>query len=311
MEKLQLSPEGGVTYAANVFPRTGGQESLTAVTFATVGSVNYEVYVTDGTLSVAGLAPVASGSLSSAIGCTTVEFSPIPLQGEKFAVIVAYSTPDGTGGIPLESQIPGSFSSASAPSGSSFYSHSGIDIWKELSTAQNYFFNCCIKAFTKNASGRTIVSFQREDPKSVVTVFSTDGREIPCRADGTFSLEQDTSYVYRCSVYASSSQPDGSHVLSFQNVFTTGTQPLQTVKAEADTLPFTDVSPSDWYCAPVRFCYELWPPSCGAWQEAPRPGGSPPLPTSHPELGILTPWLGPRSRTWSPEWAAAGSPQTR
>lgn len=254
-QRLNFFPGDDVLYAANVFTRTGGQESLTAVTFASAGNVDYEVYVTDGTLSAAGT-PVASGSLSSSMGYTTVEINPVPLEGDKFAVIVAYSSSDGTGGIPLESKLEGSYSSASAPSGSSFYSDSKTGGWVELSTAQNYSSNCCIKAFTKNTSGRTIVSFERDDPKSVVTVFSTSGQEIPCRADGTFSLAQNTAYAYQCSVYTSDIQPDGSHVKRIQNVFTTGSKPSQNVKTGKNPIPFTDVGPLDWYYEAVKFCYE-------------------------------------------------------
>ena len=133
-------------WAANVFSKEAGTELLTSVNLSLWGSTSYEIYVTDGSLSLSGLTPAASGS-ADMLGYLSVTLdTPIELTGDQFAVIVKYSLRNGAS-IPVECNIGDYYRYVDAPSHSSFLSENGRS-WAEISTADWDYSNLCIKAFT-------------------------------------------------------------------------------------------------------------------------------------------------------------------
>lgn len=250
-----VSNQDTATYwAANVFSKEAGTELLTSVNLSLWGSTSYEIYVTDGSLSLSGLTPAASGS-ADMLGYLSVTLdTPIELTGDQFAVIVKYSLRNGAS-IPVECNIGDYYRYVDAPSHSSFLSENGRS-WAEISTADWDYSNLCIKAFTQSLSGQTVLHLENENPKALFSVYRPNKEEVPMRADGSFLLAQNSRYIYQCDSYSPALQPDGGHMASFQNSFTTGEETSLTLTAKSHPLPFSDVSVFSWYFDSVVYCYE-------------------------------------------------------
>lgn len=256
-QNLSFYPDEGnsVVYAANIFDKEPGRELLTQVNLGVWGDTKYEVYVTEGSLNISGLSPVASGNVNL-LGYHNVELaSPVTLTGNKFAVIVKY-TLGGDASVPVESRIDGGeYAYVDAPEGSSFFSENLRDGWTEISAEDFYDSNFCIKAFTQSVSGQTVVRFTGQDSRALYSVYRPNGVQVDMRADGSFLLTQGQRYVYESSLRTSALQPDGSHVKTFMNSFTVDSGDSMTVTAAPHNLPFTDVSVFSWYFDPVLYCY--------------------------------------------------------
>ena len=155
----------------------------------------------------------------------------------------------------MECNIGDYYRYVDAPSHSSFLSENGRS-WAEISTADWDYSNLCIKAFTQSLSGQTVLHLENENPKALFSVYRPNKEEVPMRADGSFLLAQNTRYIYQCDAYSPALQPDGGHMASFQNSFTTGEETSLTLTAKSHPLPFSDVSVFSWYFDSVVYCYE-------------------------------------------------------
>lgn len=237
----------------NVFQKEAGTEYLESVSLGFLDGGSFTVYVAPDGENLSDRVPVASGTTDGSC-YQTVDFEPFALTDTSFAVLVEYSPQgDEIGSLGVENaRDPEGWNAyASAQEGSSFYSQDGGSTWIEVSTPEYYEANFSIKAFTENGDGKTQVSFQTQDSREVVSVENMAGEEVMIQPNGTFSLSTNTQYIYECHL------PDGrGGSSSFSNTFTTGNEPALVVNTRERSLPFTDVSPYDWFFPAVEYCYE-------------------------------------------------------
>ena len=140
-------------WGANVFTAVAG-ETLQAVAFNTTGvNTSYEISVYTGVSStpstgiLEGAAVNTTGSFPYAGYHTVVLSRPVPVvAGQKFAVVVKFTTPGYTSPAPIEYRFPGYNSAASAGAGESFVSSNGT-AWNDLGTLLPD-ANVNIRAFT-------------------------------------------------------------------------------------------------------------------------------------------------------------------
>jgi len=151
--------QGSSAWGANVFTAQAN-ENLTAVSFYTLSlNAPYEVYVfTDPTAG-----PInASGSVAHVTGSTALPgyhtvplASGVPLRaGERFAVVVKFTTTGSETPVPVEAPVSNYSSQARADPGESYY-HADSGTWSTGSTwtdmtSYNANTSICIKAFTMN-----------------------------------------------------------------------------------------------------------------------------------------------------------------
>ncbi len=254
-QTISYTPDQGTStiLVANVFDKEPGAEELTAVNIGLWGNTRYEIYVNPtGAVSTSGLSPVASGSTNLMGYLTETLSSPVTLTGKRFSVIVKY-TLSGGAVVPLEGRIGSSiYQTVDAPKKSTYLSENNGRSWEELSVSANYSSNACIKAFTRNGSDKTIVTIVGDDSRMLFEVYRTDKTPVSMRADGTFSLAQNTKYVYESYL----APQNGGKLQTYYNTFTTDGSGYMTVYAKPHGLPFKDVSEFSWYFDPVLYCYE-------------------------------------------------------
>ena len=137
-------------WGANIFTAADGQ-SLTAVSsFFLANNSAYTLNVYTGCSASSPksgtLACSKTGSVAYAGYHTITLDQPVPLSaGQKFSVVIKYTTPGYNYPVPIERPISGYSSGASASSGESFYS-SGGSSWTDMTTAYSG-TNACIKGF--------------------------------------------------------------------------------------------------------------------------------------------------------------------
>lgn len=243
---LQAPSNNYEVWAANIFTKEAGTEKLESINLGLWGQAKYEVYVTDGSLDVSGLSPVATGSTDWA-GFFQVDLNrEVLITGKKFGVVVKFILSNDSE-VMLEQQVPNTpYANAYAPAGSSYAKVPG-STWTELSSSYYHYANFCIKAFTSDVSGKTTVSFVTDTAKSLCNVYRTDKSGVIMQPDGTYSLSQNTKYVYEHLTTAQD---------RYMNAFTTSDNTSETVYTERPTLPFTDITPFDWYYDSVDYVYE-------------------------------------------------------
>ncbi|MBQ9625044.1 MAG: hypothetical protein IJR47_02940, partial [Clostridia bacterium] len=154
-QNSNLSYGTGTVYAKNVFSGSKAGEKLTSVTVGFSNASSYEIYVdkTGTATKVANMEKVATGSFGYE-GYKTIDLStPVSLTGNKFAVVVKY-TSSGKAYLPMEVKDSNFYRNASANSGESYVSSSGVS-WTEISTSNYNYANCSIKAFTKTGNSAT------------------------------------------------------------------------------------------------------------------------------------------------------------
>ena len=142
---------------ANVFKASAAAKKIKAVSFYTpVPNSTYKIWIyKDVTGSSPGdgtLVNTVSGTLAKT-GYNTVntyqtgKTPPAVTPGNKFSVVVKLTTPGYTYPIPVEDNIPGWSSAATASSGQSYVSFDGTN-WKDLTTVTSFEqANVCLKAF--------------------------------------------------------------------------------------------------------------------------------------------------------------------
>ena len=191
-------------FGKNIFTKPEGIERLTEVTFGYNRATGYEIYVDpDGTMeSIEDGTLVASGSLKAS-GYSTVKLEePIYLNGDTFSIAVKYISTTYNNGmsidVPIEAQS-GIYSTANADPGTSYISTNGTD-WTELSNEEYNYANCSIKAFTKDETDKTKITFNKENPKVLVSVFE-NGMELTPKADGTYSAIKGKDYGFTIKEY--------------------------------------------------------------------------------------------------------------
>jgi len=150
-------------WGANVFTAVAS-ETLQSVAFNTTGvNTSYEISVYTGVSSTPSTGILEAGAVNSTgsfpyAGYHTVVLSrPVPVvAGQKFAVIVKFTTPGYISPAPIEYRFPGYNSAASASAGQSFVSSNGT-AWDDLSTLFPD-ANVNIRAFTAFGASTTLPS---------------------------------------------------------------------------------------------------------------------------------------------------------
>lgn len=189
----------GQAYAANIFDTQPGDQELTEVTIATAAFTSYQIYInpSSGSILQSDLILVKSGILDGT-GYHTVQLdTPVPLTGSQFAVVVHYNTPGVQYCVPVERRTATNsyYANAESEPGRSYIAPSlNLISWREVSTEEFGYANCCIKAYTKNTSNRAQVTFQTNPSYAQVTV-KKDGQIIKAQPGGIYSLEPGT-YTY-------------------------------------------------------------------------------------------------------------------
>lgn len=204
-------------YAANVFTRKdSAAEYLSEVSVHSVGNTTVDVYVNPtGTLSLTGATQVASGLVLQEEYKTIKITNPITLTNSQFAVIVKYSSTDGSQArLPLEAKVAEStkWDTATANANEGFISATGADsTWQDITTlgiggVENP--SICIKAFTKDA-----------DNAGPTITFETNGNTTYQRVQGTKVTVTDSSGVNNSTLRyvwtQSTSQPIDSEFDSY------------------------------------------------------------------------------------------------
>ncbi|MGZ7168887.1 MAG: lectin like domain-containing protein [Halobacteriota archaeon] len=141
-------------WGANVFTATSN-EQLSAVGFYTDGAnTQYDAYVylnpVLGPIGVSSYVARAQGTETFAGYHTIPLNSSVPVaQGQKFSVVMKFTTPNDNTPLPVETPITG-YSSPTANAGESFYRADGSITWKDM-TSYDANTNICIKAFSSDA----------------------------------------------------------------------------------------------------------------------------------------------------------------
>ncbi len=134
------------------------------------------------------------------------------LTGKEFVVAVKYTSVGGAllpvETIPLDdngNNAGGIFSIASAQPNTSYISWDQTN-WYDISKNNNA--NCSIKAFTKNVTPKTKISFVKSDEKLLVSMTDKNSLKLLPNADGTYSVPEGT-YDYLISVYGNENAVKG------------------------------------------------------------------------------------------------------
>ncbi len=161
-------------WAANVFT-TSSREHLKAISIISVGDIlSYEAYIyvnPDLTPIDGALAGSMEGTLHGA-GYHEISVADLGIvlnEGERFAVVVKFTTPGYEYPVPVEMPVSGYSSGASAGAGESYGSLDGVGWFDVLQMSPD--LNVCIRAFTDAAC----------DDDNVCTVDSWNG--IACEHD--------------------------------------------------------------------------------------------------------------------------------
>jgi len=160
----QYDPLGWVTnwgykdataWGANIFTAADSEPVIAVSFYAETANTSYEIYVYEG---VAAGKPRSGNLQCSTSGTTkyagyyTIDLpASVPLSsGQKFSVVVKFTTPGYGWPIPVEDYYPGYTDSATASPGQSFINHDGElgTSWQDVSANSIYKANICIKAFT-------------------------------------------------------------------------------------------------------------------------------------------------------------------
>jgi C1A family cysteine protease len=141
---------------ANIFTAQSG-ETLKAVGFYTpTSNTSYiiSIYLSpnSGPINSGGYAARASGTLSSP-GYHTVDIPDVILtSGQKYSIVVSATTPGYNFPIPIEDLLNNYSNHATAHSGESYVSSTGV-IWTDLTNMSGYSnANVCLKGYTKTIS---------------------------------------------------------------------------------------------------------------------------------------------------------------
>ena len=145
-------------WGANVFTAVAS-ENLQAVAFNTLDvNTGYEVYVYTGVSSTPGTGALEGGAVNTTgsspyAGYHTIVLSrPVPLtSGQKFSVVVKFTTPSYGFPIPIEKRLSGYNSAASSSTGQSYTSSNGT-AWTDLATYSPN-SNVNVRAFTAPVAG--------------------------------------------------------------------------------------------------------------------------------------------------------------
>ncbi len=157
-------------YAANIFTAAESEKLAAVSTYAVSQNMSYEIRIYTGVNS--GLPTSGELQLTQEGSFTNGGYYTIPLNsavtisaGEKFSVVIRYTTSGYGFPVPAEHALDGYSSSASASPGESFISFNGTD-WEDISQTNGA--NVCIKAFTEG-----VIEVQRDF--SVGLYDSSDG----------------------------------------------------------------------------------------------------------------------------------------
>ncbi|MFR7654197.1 lectin like domain-containing protein [Monoglobus pectinilyticus] len=237
---LGYPDNNGISYGMNIFEKLPGEEALTEVTIGVRGDTDYSIYVIPdadkiepASYDTSKETPVCTGNTDHA-GYITAELqNPVILDGERFAVIVKYSCPSYIYSLPVEARIKvyTEYYHLAAEPGTSYISAEGKD-WTEISNEKYDYANCSIKAFTKDITPKTEVTFETLDPKGIMSVYDKDGRKAAKKADGSFALPNG-NYTYVQSTY---------HCKDVTGTFSVSGEESITVKVEGKMEP-GDYSP--------------------------------------------------------------------
>ncbi len=148
-------------WGANVFTAVAS-ETLQSVAFNTTGvNTSYEISIYTGVSSTPSTGILEGGAVNTTgsfpyAGYHTVVLSrPVPVvTGQKFAVVVKFTTPGYTSPAPIEYRFSGYNSAASSGAGQSFVSSNGA-AWEDLSTLHPN-ANANIRAFTAFNASTTV-----------------------------------------------------------------------------------------------------------------------------------------------------------
>ncbi len=166
-------------WGANIF-RSNLSETLSAVSFyATDENTSYDLYIyknpDNGPVNASGYAYRENGIISGPPGYYTKVISPgVALQpNDTFSVVMNFTTLNTQYPIPVEYNITGYSSKATARPGQSFYSADGGSTWQDM-TVVDPSENICIKAFTISTPPTAAFTANITSGKAPLTVEFTD-----------------------------------------------------------------------------------------------------------------------------------------
>lgn len=151
-------------WGANIFTASGNSEQLSAVgLYALSPNATCTLYVYTnvpaGTPRGGGLATVQTNNCANAGYWTLSLATPVPLvSGQRFSIVVKFTTPGENHPLPMEYAILGYSSAATSSSGQSYCSSAGSS-WSDVTAVIDSTANVCIKGFASKApSTLTVLS---------------------------------------------------------------------------------------------------------------------------------------------------------
>jgi C1A family cysteine protease len=137
---------------SNIFTSQGNDNLLAASFYTPVPNVSYELYAylnPNNWNPRSGQIIANKTGIITTQGYKTITFdSTVPLKlGDKFSIVIKFTTPEYNYPIPIEYPFDGYSSKATANLGESFISYDGIS-WSDLENTLFKDTNVCLKAFT-------------------------------------------------------------------------------------------------------------------------------------------------------------------
>ena len=199
--------ESNTQWGANVFT-SNTSETLSAVSFyATDINTAYDIYIyknpDNGPINTTGYSHQQAGIIEGPPGYYTKVLSPgvALLPGEKFSVVMNFTTQNTIYPLPVEHAVDDYSSQATAHSGESYYSDDGGLNWTDMAS-YNFTENICIKAFTilpppKAAFSADIISGNA--PLTVAFTDNSTGSPTTWNwsfGDGSFNATKNPSHTF-------------------------------------------------------------------------------------------------------------------
>ncbi len=242
-------------WGANIFTAKD-KTPITAVSFyAETAGASYEIYVytgvTAGKPRTGTLQCSTSGSLTYAGYYTIGLPASVPLtSGQKFSVVVKFTTPGYGYPVPSEDRINGYSSAATSSPGQSFLDSSGAvgTPWEDLS-ANSYKTNVCIKAFSGGSAPPATISVTA--PASGDSWYKGANQTITWSTDGLSSANVMIQLMRGSNVIKTVANPtanDGSFTWKVPGTITAGSSYFIRVKtkdgaAQGDSALFSILAP--------------------------------------------------------------------
>ncbi len=183
-------------WGANIFQAVSSNPLAAVAFYATDANMQYVIQVYTGVVSgqpTSGTLVLSQSGSVAEVGYHTVRLdqSVALTQGERFSVVVSFTTPTYNYPIPVEMPVQGYSSKATSNPGESFVSSNGT-AWQDVSASKSQ-VNVCIKAFTSKAEPDCITKWVLNNP-STGSISQSELKDVDCVFNGIEALVPEALY---------------------------------------------------------------------------------------------------------------------